>query len=347
MKNTSGKITIANPNEVLDETNSGHGLRVTHYLEIDGEIDLVGESQLVQDDNSTLDEDSGGFILKSQQGTSNSYNYNYWSSSVGPIAGSGNSNYTISDTTKLFLTELTDVISVRTGADYYLSIITNAQSSLEAEIEFLDSDGVNITTYNEAIDASIKIVQLMLNLDKLVADGTITQAQADDTETIQVLIRQGVNEASEYKTFSINRECGNRGQHLIWLNHFGGFDQFTFIHNDTYTTKTTSQSYRKQFGNWSGNSFVLDAYNAGEIGYLVTSEDSLELVSDWLTEPVQNWLVRSSFEGVLVNTQTALTTYSRVTIDSNSYKLEDSFFEDLFNVIIKLKLSNSRRSPKI
>jgi len=91
LKNTSGKITIANPNEVLDETNSGHGLRVTHYLEIDGEIDLVGESQLVQDDNSTLDEDSGGFILKSQQGTSNSYNYNYWSSSIGPISGSVNS----------------------------------------------------------------------------------------------------------------------------------------------------------------------------------------------------------------------------------------------------------------
>ena len=84
---TTGKMTIANPNETLDETNSGYGLRVTHYLELDGIIDLVGESQLVQDDGSILDQDSGGFIERNQQGTANSFNYNYWSSSVGPISG--------------------------------------------------------------------------------------------------------------------------------------------------------------------------------------------------------------------------------------------------------------------
>ena len=256
-------------------------------------------------------------------------------------------DYTVANTNRIFLTFLEDVISVRTGADYYLSMIANEGASLTANLTFKDSTGATVTTYSEAIGATIKIVQLMINLDKLVDDATITQGNADDTETIEVQIKSGVNEFSEVKIFSINRECGNRGQHLIWLNHLGAFDQFTFTHNDTHTTKTKDQSYRKQFGNWQGNDFVLDAYNAGEIGYLVTSNDSLELVSDWLTESVQNWLVASSYEGVLVNTQIALTTYSRVTIDSKSYKLEDSYFEELFNVIIKLQLSNSRRSPKI
>jgi len=84
---TAGKITIAEPGDPQDETNLGQGLTVSHYLEIDGVLDLVGESQLVQSEGSILDADSGGYIERDQQGTANSFNYNYWSSSVGPITG--------------------------------------------------------------------------------------------------------------------------------------------------------------------------------------------------------------------------------------------------------------------
>ncbi|GAA4956221.1 hypothetical protein GCM10023314_32470 [Algibacter agarivorans] len=103
---TGGIITIADPVDTQDETNSGQGLTISHYLELDGVIDLVGESQLVQSEGSIIDADSGGYIERDQQGTANGYNYNYWSSSVGPIGGniatrgSGapatNTNYSIS-----------------------------------------------------------------------------------------------------------------------------------------------------------------------------------------------------------------------------------------------------------
>lgn len=102
---TAGTLTIADPIELQDETNSGQGLTISHYLELDGVIDLVGESQLVQSEGSIIDADSGGYIERDQQGTANGFNYNYWSSSVGPITGntatrgtgisSTNSNHTI------------------------------------------------------------------------------------------------------------------------------------------------------------------------------------------------------------------------------------------------------------
>jgi len=101
------KLIISDPNEVQDETNSGQSLRVTNYLELDGIIDLVGESQLLQDEGSILDQDSGGFLERDEQGTARGYNYNYWGSSVGAISsgigtkGTGvssiNANYIISD----------------------------------------------------------------------------------------------------------------------------------------------------------------------------------------------------------------------------------------------------------
>ena len=85
---TNAKLTIADPIEVQDETNTGQSIRVTHYVELDGIIDLIGESQFLQDDGSIFDNDSGGFVERDQQGTAISFNYNYWSSSVGAI-GSG------------------------------------------------------------------------------------------------------------------------------------------------------------------------------------------------------------------------------------------------------------------
>jgi hypothetical protein len=90
----SGKLTITNSG-TQDETNPGHGLWVTHYLKLDGFMDLVGESQLVQKryntsgnptvqfNESILDVASAGYIERDQQGAINKFNYNYWSSPVG------------------------------------------------------------------------------------------------------------------------------------------------------------------------------------------------------------------------------------------------------------------------
>ena len=87
LKQTAGTLTIADPVDTQDETNSGQALTVTNYLEIDGIIDLIGESQLIQTEGSIIDADSGGHLERDQQGTANGFNYNYWSSSVGPITG--------------------------------------------------------------------------------------------------------------------------------------------------------------------------------------------------------------------------------------------------------------------
>lgn len=103
---TVGKLTIDGTTNINTGNGTGQALTITHYLELDGVIDLVGESQLIQSEGSIIDADSGGYLERDQQGTANSFNYNYWSSSVGPISGntatrgtgitSTNANHTIS-----------------------------------------------------------------------------------------------------------------------------------------------------------------------------------------------------------------------------------------------------------
>ncbi|MFC4633102.1 choice-of-anchor D domain-containing protein [Dokdonia ponticola] len=73
-------------NELSIENDSK--IEVSHYLKLDGVLDLVGESQLVQTENSDLDLTSSGFLEKDQQGTADTYSYNIWSSPVSVINGS-------------------------------------------------------------------------------------------------------------------------------------------------------------------------------------------------------------------------------------------------------------------
>ncbi|PCH51250.1 MAG: hypothetical protein COC22_05400 [Flavobacteriaceae bacterium] len=66
-------------------------LQITGNLTLNGVIDLEGNSQLLQNTGSIFDMSSTGYIEIDQQGTGNSFRYNYWSSPV----NSAYPNYTI------------------------------------------------------------------------------------------------------------------------------------------------------------------------------------------------------------------------------------------------------------
>ncbi|MEQ3664922.1 MULTISPECIES: LamG-like jellyroll fold domain-containing protein [unclassified Olleya] len=79
-----------------NDLNTGNGITVSHYLKLDGKIDLQGESQLIQSLNSDLDPSSTGSIERDQQGTKDLFTYNFWSSPVGVTNNSTNNNaYTL------------------------------------------------------------------------------------------------------------------------------------------------------------------------------------------------------------------------------------------------------------
>jgi len=76
-------------------------LQNTSYLKLDGQIDLVGESQLIQTINSDLDVASTGYLERDQQGHSSIYNYNFWSSPVNPVNTlANNTDYSVAEILK-------------------------------------------------------------------------------------------------------------------------------------------------------------------------------------------------------------------------------------------------------
>jgi len=76
-------------------------LTTTSYLKLDGHLDLVGESQLIQTVGSTFEAASTGYLERDQQGKSTIYSYNFWSSPVYPTAdGVNNADYSITEILK-------------------------------------------------------------------------------------------------------------------------------------------------------------------------------------------------------------------------------------------------------
>ena len=87
--NRDNEITIDGDNTAQD----GFGLTITHYLQLDGKIDLEGESQLIQTIDSDLSVGTSGILEKDQQGVRDLFTYNYWSSPVGYTATANPNNY--------------------------------------------------------------------------------------------------------------------------------------------------------------------------------------------------------------------------------------------------------------
>ncbi|WP_296381758.1 choice-of-anchor D domain-containing protein [Winogradskyella sp.] len=79
-------------------TSAGNGITVSHYMRLTGKLDLEGESQLIQSANSDLDVIGTGALERDQQGTADTFTYNYWSAPVGETDIAKNDyRYTVQD----------------------------------------------------------------------------------------------------------------------------------------------------------------------------------------------------------------------------------------------------------
>ncbi|MCH2194559.1 GEVED domain-containing protein [Kordia sp.] len=102
---SGARLTFTGTNPVVTSTapytvtnGTGFELINTWYTELDGIIDLNGESQFRQTERSDLATSSAGYVERDQQGTANRYTYNYWSSPVSDInTTANNQDFTLAD----------------------------------------------------------------------------------------------------------------------------------------------------------------------------------------------------------------------------------------------------------
>jgi hypothetical protein len=244
---------IIDSNESLT-INGENKIENTSYLELNGTLDLQGDSQLVQTITSDLVTSSTGKILRRQEGTPSHYWYNYWASPVGSVGisaltdNNGNSNNSNNSAFKLNMLKKPDgslfeftssyhqlgmistfwTYTFINGLTYYDWASLNPNSSIQP--------GVGYTQKGTGISAS----EQQYVFEGKPNNGTIEISVTDVGGSGSV--------PSESKT-----------DFLLGNPYPSAIDLHQFIDDNEGVIDGTIQLWQQ----WSGSSHYLDEYNGG------------------------------------------------------------------------------------
>lgn len=239
-----------------------------------------------------------------------------------------------------FMTSNNNDLYIAQGNDYFLSIITNLQAGLSLVIYAIRADGTQVTAFDLLISTPARINKFRLNTEVIMDDTGMTQLQIDETAYFDVRLEDnGGLPKSETKKIYIQREDCGTPAHLVWLNALGGFDCFTFLHNRIYSGAISKNSYSRQFGQWQGTSYVLDAASSGRIDYRKSLVKKMRAVSGYINENEQNYIVSSLLVSPLVYLDS-----SPVLVDTAEYEFQQDIFEDEFTQVIDITFPNAQES---
>lgn len=238
--------------------------------------------------------------------------------------------------TKWLTNNPTNDLSILREQTILYSMITGGGSEL-IEFKFYASNGLLLHTFSES--QTYNIWQVNINNDNLISTTGISLFQLESTAyfTMQIGI-------SDILTFNYLDEFCYNPKALLWSNQYGSFDSFIFSHSDNRKVDTTKKSFKRQFGGWSGSSFVYDSTLSGDIDYVKTKTVKGELVSTYMTESVHNWMVELYDSTFYLLYDSLGNPGEAVNITGNSYNYKQDRFEELIMEVITYKLSNSSKS---
>lgn len=250
-------------------------------------------------------------------------------------------DFTISGTSKRFLTDSPNDLYIREGQDYYLTIIADEILDQGLQVTFYDFNDTVITAFDYTDGVSTdKIYQYNLNSDNYVS--TLTQGVLDTVKYLEmVIIDNGGGELSETKRLYLDRGC-DYGAELIWLNKYGGFDVFNYSHNLIRSSDVNGKQYEKQYGGWVDVTYTLDSTNSGMHSYFKTANDKVTLVSSYINSATQNWLVNSAYISPLVYFFDSIR--QLCSINGTAYSESQDRFVEETTEIVELALPNMRKS---
>jgi hypothetical protein len=226
-------------------------------------------------------------------------------------------------------------ISILRNQRAICSMLVNSSQTLEVKI--YNSSNSLLGTYTST--QNNRLWQVNITNAVLLGMG-FSQPNIDNTAYITLQI--GTSEILTYRFFD---EYCHSPKSLLWTNEYGSFDTFIFEHFDIRSGQVTGNMFKKQFGEWSGGTYIFDSLNSGEIDYSKNKITKGSLVSDYMSEQQHDWLVElyNSTFYILFN-ESGLTESVRVT--KTSYEYLSERFEDLIMEQVDYVLSNSQNSPR-
>lgn len=249
-------------------------------------------------------------------------------------------NYEIFLDTALFMNYVPDTLTINHASDNIVSVYNNSIDDLAIVFNLYDANGSSITGADVAIPNTAIISQINLRSDLLISETPVTLSQFNQASYMQYYCEIGGGaQASVIKRVYFDQsDCGIR-THFVWLNKLGSFDPYTFTHNKIIQAKIESNTFEKQFGNWSGNLFSYDANDSGVIDFLKTTKSMMQVVSGYINQEMQIYLVSGMYTSPLVLISES-GDFERMRVEATEYVEQNDEFEEEFTEIVTLGFPN-------
>lgn len=228
----------------------------------------------------------------------------------------------------LFLTSWPRAKSYYCGLEerVFLGIICD-DTGMNLRVRIYNSSGSQIATDLVSVTLSNFIV-FDASPSTIIANTSITQGNFDAAAYYTIEARPtgggAYSGASEAFRIDIDLECHRyETKRLHWLNKFGVWDSFTFTLVSVDSTNVESYGYQREKGVWDGTSYTYPRYQGENVTFAKRATDQLILNSDWISQEVQQWLVRSLYESPVVYLeQETGTEFEPVNITNSSYQFK-------------------------
>jgi hypothetical protein len=208
--------------------------------------------------------------------------------------------------------------------DFYLNIITDSVAS-ELIINVYDSSGTLLDSHSET--HAYLIAQLNLNTTLLTAAGLVLTNAAYYTVNV---------EGSEMLRVDFITEYCNAPNTLQWLNEFGAYDSFVFLHNLEQDGTVSEETYGKQYGQWNGTAFDYNLNDSGTLRVGAKQNDKGTIYTDWISETVQRWLCElyKSPRYYLID---SVGFVDSIRVTSSSFTFKKKRFEDMISEAVSFE----------
>jgi hypothetical protein len=229
---------------------------------------------------------------------------------------------------RLFLTSWPRAKRYYCGLDerVFLGIICD-DTGMNLRVRIYNSSNTQIATDLVAVTLSNFIV-FDASPSTIIANTSITQGNFDAAAYYTIEARPtgggAYSGASEAFRIDIDLECHRYDtKRLHWLNKFGVWDSFTFTLVSVDSTNVESYGYQREKGVWDNTSYTYPLYQGERVTFAKRATDQLILNSDWISQEVQQWLVRSLYESPVVYLeQENGTEFEPVNITNSSYQFK-------------------------
>ena len=231
----------------------------------------------------------------------------------------------------------------RTNEQVRLMMILAGQNLNNIAVTLYDSNfGLIATDFTNFVHSNEQLLIFNMTPDIIVNEfAGISQANFDAAAYYGISIDSGAQMLPWLFELRDNVCTYPRAKRVHFMSQIGAIESYTFELFSRESYNTRDFGYKRNWGEWQDENYVFSDSQGEDISYTKLTEQSIELLSDWIPQETQQWLIQNLIRSPLVYLEEDGELKRRkITTSASSQKWQDN--DTVFQERVTLGLNSER-----